>query len=119
MPNYPALRLLTTLAVVAGLAGCVQQHVIVKEPQRGTELQTHHVNSFFWGATREDVIAENCVSNAMAEVRYRQNTGQLLASFLTLGIWIPAEVQWYCAKPPVPSEGTITLPNDDTGGPGN
>ena len=55
-----------------------------------------------WSAVREDVIAENCVTQSMAEVRVSRNFGQGLLAFLSLGAYQPATITWFCAKPKAP-----------------
>ena len=46
----------------------------------------------------QTVIAENCESNALDEVRVSTNFGFALVTVLSLGIWQPIEVNWRCAE---------------------
>jgi hypothetical protein len=95
------------LAFTAG--GCAHYHVLVSQPERGTQPQSKVSHSAGWSATREDIIADNCVSQSMAEVRVSRNFGQGLLAFLTLGAYQPATITWFCAKPKAP-DGEVTLP---------
>ena len=56
------------------------------------------MQAFFWGAIEETKATDNCVDNAIDEVRVRQTLPHVLATVLTLGIWMPLEVEWRCAK---------------------
>ena len=73
--------------------------------QPGTEWQGKTLHSFVWGGVRQDLPIENCqLANGqrfgMEEVRVSTNFPYLIASVVTLGIWVPLKVSWKCAKPP-------------------
>jgi hypothetical protein len=77
--------------------------------QPGTEWEHVTRHSFVWGLVRQDVPVENCrLGNGqrlgMEEVRIETNFGYLLASVVTLGLWVPLEVSWRCARPPVTTD---------------
>ncbi|MES2444668.1 MAG: hypothetical protein V4574_17725 [Pseudomonadota bacterium] len=95
-------KIAALLLLAAPLSGCAHYHIMVAEPERGTQPQSHGSMSAGWGAVREDVIAKNCVSNALAEVRVSRNFGQGLAAIVTFGAWQPATITWFCAKIPAP-----------------
>ena len=94
------------LIVAAGLlpvyAGCYHYRVVVPEPEPATDYERRTVHSLFWGLLQEDVGAIDCVSNAMDEVRVTTNLGYLVVSVVTVGIWVPLDVEWRCAKIPAP-----------------
>ena len=98
---------LVALLVVGVLSvqGCAHYRVVVPEPTPATDYETATMNAYFWGAIEETLPAENCVDNSLDEVRVRQTFPHVLATVLTLGIWMPLEVEWRCAKRPQ-SEGT-------------
>lgn len=102
-------RIVSALFLGLAASGCAHYHVLVSQPERGTQPQSKVSRSAGWSAVREDVVADNCVSQSMAEVRVSRNFGQGLLSFLTLGAYQPATVTWFCAKPKAP-DGEVTLP---------
>ncbi len=76
--------------------------------QPGTEWQGKTLHAFAWGAVRQDLPIDNCqLANGqrfgIEEVKVDTNFAYLLASIVTLGIWVPLKVSWRCAKPPVPT----------------
>jgi hypothetical protein len=77
------------------------------QPQNmpGTEWKTRNLNSFLWGLIRQDLPVTNCrLTNGqrlgLEEVRIGQSRLQVLATFLTLGAWMPMRVSWRCCRPP-------------------
>ena len=52
----------------------------------------------FAGAQRR--IAAECPTNVLDEVRVKQNLLQALATVLTLGLYMPAKIEYRCAKVP-------------------
>lgn len=79
--------------------------------QPSTEWRYKTLNSFAWGAVRQDLPVDNCkLANGqrlgIEEVKVEDNLGYTLATVLTLGLWAPVRVGWRCAKPPVPT-GTL------------
>lgn len=72
--------------------------------QPATEWESKTVNTFLWGAVRNDVKIDNCrlgdgTRINIEEFKIEKNAGFILANILTLGIWEPAKVSWRCAKP--------------------
>lgn len=94
----PAHRSLLTVAVLIVLTGCYATRVTVPEPDPATDFRHETVHSLFWGLIQDDVEATDCVSNAIDELRVRTNLGYSLLSILTLGFWIPMDVEWRCAR---------------------
>jgi hypothetical protein len=96
---------------VLATAGCSTTHVSVPEPDPVTEYreQNKATHTFFWGLVQnpQTVIAENCASNALDEVRVSTNFGFALVTVLSLGIWQPLEVNWRCAQAPDTGSGEI------------
>lgn len=79
--------------------------------QPSTEWKHKTLHAYAWGAIRQDLPVDNCqLVNGqrigIEEIKIGTNFGYVLASALTLGIWIPLDVSWRCAKPPV-STGTL------------
>ena len=90
--------LIALLGLVVLLQGCARYRVVVPEPTPATDYQTETMNAYLWGAIEETQPAENCRDNALDEVRVHQTFPNILATILTLGIWMPLEVEWKCAK---------------------
>ncbi|WP_221392862.1 hypothetical protein [Dyadobacter sp. NIV53] len=79
-------------------------HGIEQGNQPGTEWESKTINTFLWGAIRQDVQIENCRLGDgsrlnIEEFKIEKNAGFIIANILTLGIWEPAKVSWRCAKP--------------------
>ena len=112
-----AHRLSICLLILAGalsLPGCYTYHVYqVGGPdgrelgnQPATEWKHQTLHAFAWGAIRQDLPVDNCRPSGMEEIKIDTNIGYVLVSAVTLGLWVPLEVSWRCAKPPVPT-GTL------------
>jgi hypothetical protein len=94
--------------------GCYHFHVYqIGGPERreqgnqpATEWQGSTLHGFLWGLIRHDLPVDNCTladgqRAGIEEIRVDTNLLYVLGSALTLGIWVPVEVSWRCAKPPV------------------
>ena len=76
--------------------------------QPSTEWQGKTLHAFGWGLVRQDLPVDNCQLASgqrfgIEEVKVGTNIGYLLASAITLGLWVPLEVSWRCAKPAAPT----------------
>ena len=111
--------LLVVLACWMSTSGCYTYHVYQAGGPEGreqgnqpsTEWESETLHALFWGAVRQDLPVENCrlgdgTHLGIEEVKIETNFGYVLASVLTLGIWVPLQVSWRCAKPRVPT-GTL------------
>jgi hypothetical protein len=112
-------RLLTiSLAVVYLLSttGCYIYHVYQTGGPDGremgnapsTEWRHKTLHAFAWGAVRQDLPVDNCqLANGqrfgIEEVKIETNLGYVIISALTFGLWVPLDVSWRCAKPPIPT----------------
>jgi hypothetical protein len=116
MPRILRTILLTTAIVAA--AGCYHTRVFTNG-QPATEYRQKTVHSLFWGLVQQNVeppITNNCVSNAMQEVRVTTNLGYAFLTVGTLGIWSPMEIEWRCAKQAPPHPGPIGAVPAEPGG---
>jgi hypothetical protein len=95
----PTLAL--ALVLLLGLAGCADYRLVVPEPNPATEVERVTMHAFLWGFVGDTQPAHNCVANALDEVRVRTHYGYALVSVLTLGLWMPLDVEWRCGKPPL------------------
>ena len=113
-PGRRALVLALLLACALQLPGCYTYHVYqVGGPdgrelgnQPATEWKHKTLHAFAWGAVRQDLPVDNCQRHGIEEIKIDTNLGYVLISGLSLGLWVPLEVSWRCAKPPVPT-GTL------------
>ena len=74
------------------------------QAQKGTEVNTKVAHSFFWGLVKKPKeistpLCDSIQANGMAEVTAKTNLGYALITVVTLGIWAPMELEWYCGKP--------------------
>lgn len=122
MPTRPSgFRAAAAALAALGLSanGCYYYHAYqVGGPegreqgnQPATEWQSRTLHALLWGAIRQDLAIDNCqladgTRQGIEEVRVGTNLAYVFAAALTLGIWVPIEVSWRCAKPPV-SSGTL------------
>jgi hypothetical protein len=95
MRKLPVLLLAATFA----LSGCYHYRVVTPDAP-ATEYNRTTLHAMFWGLLQHDANVGDCVSDAMVEVRVRNNAGYILLSAVTLGIWVPLDVEWRCAKIP-------------------
>lgn len=96
------------LATVAGLvwmtSGCYHFRVA---PIRSTPADDGHSvtqHALLWGMVQPRAEQPECQGNGAAEVTATTNLGYTLISVVTLGIWMPIEIEWKCAKDQVRPE---------------
>jgi len=98
---------LVLLLLIPLTNGCYHYRVVAPDPEPATEYENRIVHSLFWGLVQsKDISADDCLSNALDEVRITTNIGYSAISIATLGIWMPMNVQWRCAKEPL-QEGEL------------
>jgi hypothetical protein len=103
-----------SLATLSVAAGCYHFHAYqIGGPdgrelgnQPATEWQGRTLHGLFWGLLRHDLAIANSTladgtRHGIEEVRVGTNLGYVLVSALTLGIWVPVDVSWRSARPPV------------------
>lgn len=81
---------------------------LVEGNQPGTEWESKRVNTFLWGAVRQDVVIDDCrlgdgTRLNIEEIKIDKNFGSILATVLTIGLWEPSKISWKCAKPRIPT----------------
>lgn len=94
------------VAAACLVSGCVTHQLIVANPNP-TDDQPAAVdsNGFGFGIVQRRNVAD-CDTNLLDEVRVRQTLAQALATVLTLGLWMPTQIEYRCAKIPS-TTGTI------------
>ena len=113
-PRYQAICILSGLLLAYAGTGCATYHVYQRGgtggyeegSQPGTQWsEKRRLNALFWGLVREDYIVDQCklpdgTRVGFDEVQIETNLGYTIATVLTLGIWVPIDVRYRCAKPP-------------------
>ena len=90
--------LIALLGLSVLFQGCARYRVVVPEPTPATDYKTETMHAYLWGVIEETRPTENCVDNAIDEVRVQHTLPNILATVLTLGVWMPLKVEWKCAK---------------------
>ena len=110
-------RRLAATAGLLALAGCAEYHLTVPDSDpftpRGQEsaYKTYNANAYFWGLMLDpQVLPADCQGQGINDVFVHRNFGQDVASVLTLGMWMPAEISYQCHAPPT-TGGTIPVPS--------
>jgi hypothetical protein len=81
--------------------GCYHVHVVSpRYSDKGPRSESHTVHAFFWGLLQPTDLTLDCVSDGVADIQYETNLGYSLLSVVTLGLWMPMEVQWTCLTDP-------------------
>lgn len=89
--------LIPVVLLVIATHGCYHYRVIATE-SAATEYEKRTVYSLFWGLAQENIPASDCLSGGINEVRVSTNFGYALVSVATLGIVVPLDMEWRCAK---------------------
>ncbi len=91
------------LVLVVGLAwaqGCANYQVRIPDSHPADiNYQGRTMHAFFWGTLYDpQVLAAECQGEGINDVVIKRNYLQDLASVLTLGIWMPIEVNFRCEE---------------------
>ena len=95
--HFTALVLLLSL-----IQGCYGYRIVVPQSDPVVDCDKETVHSLFWGLINDpqQIVAEECVSNSLHEVRVSINTGYIILSVVTLGIWMPMDIECKCGPQP-------------------
>ncbi len=100
------------LVLLAGLAfaqGCANYQVRIRD-DRAADLnyQGRTMHAFVWGAWYDpQVLTAECQGEGINDVVIKRNFLHDLASVLTLGIWMPMEVNFRCEEASIPPDTEI------------
>ena len=86
------------LATAVAASGCYHYRVA---PARSVPADDGHSttqHSIVWGLVQSSAEQPECQGNGAAEVAAHTNVGYVLLSVVTLGFWVPLELEWKCAK---------------------
>src|SRR5262245_29933060 len=106
-------RRLAFSGVLLALAGCADYHLTVPDSDpiqlegQKDPYVVRSANAYVWGLVLDpEVLPAECQGQGINDVFVKRNFGQDLASVVTLGLWMPAEVAYRCKAPPTRG-GTI------------
>jgi hypothetical protein len=63
------------------------------------------VHGSLYGFQWRPFTVEKCGTDSLFRVEYHTNAGLLLASIVTLGLYVPQTVEWWCYSPGGDDEG--------------
>ncbi len=72
-------------------------------PEAITDSETVHGS--LYGFKWRPFAIEKCGDESLFRVEYHTNVALLLASFVTLGLYVPQTVEWWCNSPMIDEEG--------------
>ncbi len=99
--------------MIAGISGCATMTIEgdgQKTPQSKTGSHTAHGS--YYGYVWSEPPAVKCENHrGLYRVRYHTNAVYSLASILSLGLYVPQTVEWWCDGTPNPEDdGEIYQP---------
>ncbi len=91
---------LSALCLCLLLTSCYNVRTVANvEAQRDANPQDTTVWVYCWGLAQPRVVAHECKSQALQDVRTSTNLGYALITVVTLGFVCPLTVEYTCAKP--------------------
>jgi hypothetical protein len=87
---------------------CYHYYVKADRVPPATEWRSNTQVAYAWGLIQpNDIVPANCPRHVpLAEVSATTNLGFVLIGVVTLGIVLPHELAWRCAKPPAADDAT-------------
>ena len=99
------LKLICVVVILVSapaLCGCAHYRVISPDEDPLGDYQTVTSNAYFWGALYEpEAVVAECQGQGINDVVVRRNLVHDLISVVTLGVWMPIELQYRCKAPPI------------------
>ena len=92
------LRGAGALALCSLLAGCYHYRVSPANSAPADDGHSATKHAFVWGLLEQSPTVPNCQGNGVAEIEASTNLGYALLGVVTLGLWMPIELEWKCAK---------------------
>jgi hypothetical protein len=82
--------------------GCYHYHITPDRVPVSTDPRSQTQVALLWGLVQpNDIVPPNCPRTVpLAEVTASTNLGYVFIGALTLGIVLPQEIEWQCAKLP-------------------
>ena len=85
-------------ATLIATCGCYHYRVAPARSVPADEGHSTTLHSIAWGLVQSSAEQPECQGNGAAEVVAHTNLGYVLLGVVTLGIWVPLELEWKCAK---------------------
>lgn len=112
LPTRSALAAATSLLLLASAVSCAHPLVVDEDRLEWVNTkQTETIHSFLWGLWRAEIKLAEAPDPTRGErpihggtihhVSFRQSYLDSLAAILTLGIWMPGQVEWALSAPDV------------------
>ncbi len=88
------------LALLLAVSGCAEQQLRTADSDPLEETyQTQEFHAFFWGAVLDPQVADAKCEDGLNDVVVKDSFFHGLASVITLGIWMPSQVEYRCRAP--------------------
>jgi len=99
-----SLRVSLLASCVVGCAmlqGCAQYRLVRPDDDPLGERRRETMHALFWGSMYSpQVLSAECDGMGINDVVVHDNFGYALLSVITLGIWMPIDIEYTCAAPP-------------------
>ncbi len=101
MIKLPIKRLML-VAVFIGLAGCTTHTIRGGGPKTASVIAGKEtVHGSLYGFFGPDIPQQKCTKDYdLVQARYHTNALYLLVSVVSLGIYVPETIEWWCDKRP-------------------
>lgn len=96
----------TSLMLAGALTGCLSVGVYTRNVQ---PAESYHFwsHGFFWGLVGSDLSADSvCSGRPLSRVDTYMSLGNLVATYLTVGIYSPMSVEITCGRAPEAPAGS-------------
>jgi hypothetical protein len=91
-------RFLPALALACFLEGCYHYRLAPQNVTAAVRVPKKTVHSLAWGLVQTNLDDQGvCMGNGVTDVVVTTNLGFILISVVTLGIWVPQQVEYACA----------------------
>jgi hypothetical protein len=87
------------------LSACANLRVVAKYDSDNPVPTTVTKTSYFWGLRQPVDVRPDPSCKSICQVTAKTNAGQIIVSFITLGIVVPQTIEYFCcAEEPKPGE---------------
>ena len=108
------IRGLVLVSLIACLPGCMKLKVIGSRNVDQTTEREHVMETYhgsFWGIPWDEPELKINKDHHLIRIYYHDNVLYLLASVVTLGVWVPQEVEWWSDEASDEEGGPSLKPN--------
>jgi Bor protein len=87
------------LALASALAGCYHHRLVPRNVTPAVRVPKQTVHSLAWGLVQTNLDDQGvCMGNGVTDVVVSTNLGFILIGVVTLGIWVPSQIEYACAS---------------------